>query len=202
LTVLHLVRHGQVDNPQKIVYGRQRGWRLSERGQREADAVARHLAGRPLARVYTSPLERAVQTASAIAAVAGAEVVPREDLSEAFLCAAWEGLSWREVRARRAREWARYQFRPLEIDDVPEGLRALGERMAGALRAIASAHAGQQVAVVSHGDPLKAGVLVLTGGRLVDLHRDPIPTGALVSLEYAEGAPARVLERWSPPPSA
>ena len=64
MTLLHLVRHGQVDNPQKIVYGRQRGWRLSDRGRREAEAVARHLGGRPIARVYTSPLERAVQTAT------------------------------------------------------------------------------------------------------------------------------------------
>jgi probable phosphoglycerate mutase len=201
MTVLHLVRHGQVENPQKIVYGRQRGWRLSDRGRREAEAVASHLAGRPLARVYTSPLERAIQTASAIAAVCGGDVVPRDDLSEAFLCASWEGLSWREVRSTRARDWARYQFRPTEITDVPEDLRALAERMAGALRAIAAAHPGQQVAVVSHGDPLKAGVLALTGGSLADLHRNPIPTGALVTLEIGGEEGARVVERWSPPRS-
>jgi probable phosphoglycerate mutase len=198
LTVLHLVRHGQVENPQKIVYGRQRGWRLSERGRQEAEAVAHHLGGRPVARVYTSPLERAMQTASAIAAVCGCEVVPRDDLSEAFLCAAWEGLRWRDVRARRAGDWARYQFRPLEIADVPEDLKALGARMAGALGAIASAHEGEQVGVVSHGDPLKAGLLALTGQSLVELHRDPIPTGALVSLQY-DGGRAHVLERWSAP---
>jgi broad specificity phosphatase PhoE len=199
VTVLHLVRHGQVENPQKIVYGRQRGWRLSERGREEAEAVARHLAGRPLAAVYTSPLERAVQTASAIAAVSGSEVVPRDDLGEAFLCAPWEGLRWREVRARRAGDWARYLFRPIEICDVPEDLEGLAERMAGALRSIASAHPGAQVAVVSHGDPLKAGILTLTGGSLVDLHRNPIPTGALVSFEYDGTGPAAVLERWTPP---
>lgn len=199
MTVLHLVRHGQVENPQRIVYGRQRGWRLSERGRKEAEAVASHLAGRPLACVYTSPLERAMQTASAIAAVCGCDAVPRDDLSEAFLCAPWEGLSWREVRARRARDWARYQFRPIEIDDVPEDLPALAERMASALRAIAAAHPERQVGVVSHGDPLKAGILALAGGDLVELHRNPIPTGALVTLEVGGEGVARVLERWSPP---
>jgi len=200
VTVFHLVRHGHVENPHKVVYGRQRGWRLSARGHREAEAVARHLAGRPIARVYTSPLERAVQTATVIAGSCGGEVEPREDLGEAFLCAPWEGLSWREVRRERPADWARYLFRPLEIEGVPEDLRALAARMTGALRSMAEAHPSAQVVAVSHGDPLKAVVLVLTGGDLRDLHRESIPTGGLVTLEYAGGA-ARVLERWAPPKS-
>lgn len=198
MTVLHLVRHGQVENPKKIVYGRQRGWRLSVRGRAEAEAVARHLGARPLARIYTSPLERAVQTATAIAGTGGGEVEPREGLTEAMLCAPWEGIPWREVRTTRAREWARYLFRPLEVAGVSEDLRALGSRMEAELGAIASAHPDDQVVVVSHGDPLKAGVLTLTGGDLRELHRCPIPTGGLVSLEVDGRGPARVLERWSP----
>ena len=198
MTVFHLVRHGQVDNPQKIVYGRQRGWRLSVRGHKEAEAVARHLAGRPIARVYTSPLERAVQTATVIAGACGGEVEPREDLMEAWLCSPWEGLPWREVKRERAREWARYLFRPLEVCDVAEDLRALAARMETALRAIAAAHPEQQVVAVSHGDPLKAGILALTGGDLRELHRNPIPTGGLVSLELGAEGPGRILERWAP----
>jgi broad specificity phosphatase PhoE len=200
VTVLHLVRHGQVDNPQKIVYGRQRGWRLSDRGRQEAEGVARHLGGRPIARVYTSPLERAVQTATVIAGTCGGEVEPRDDLVEAMLCSPWEGLPWREVKRTRSREWARYLFRPLDVCEVPEDLRALAARMGTALRAIATAHADQQVVAVSHGDPLKAGILALTGGDLRELHRNPIPTGGLVSLELGGEGPARILERWAPGP--
>lgn len=198
MTVLHLVRHGQVDNPQKIVYGRQRGWRLSDRGRQEAEAVARHLGGRPIARVYTSPLERAVQTATVIAGTCGGEVEPRDDLVEALLCAPWEGLPWREVKRNRSREWARYLFRPHEVCEVPEDLRALAARMEAALRAIAAAHPEQPVVAVSHGDPLKAGILALTGGELRELHRSPVPTGGLVSLELDGPGPARILERWAP----
>jgi broad specificity phosphatase PhoE len=171
VTVLHLVRHGQVDNPQKIVYGRQRGWRLSDRGRQEAEAVARHLGGRPITRVYTSPLERAVQTATVIAGACGGEVEPRDDLVEALLCTPW---------------------------GVAEDLRALAARMDTALRAIAATHPGQQVVTVSHGDPLKAGILALTGGDLRELHKSPIPTGGLVSLEMDGPGPARVRERWVP----
>ena len=179
------------------MYGRQRGWRLSARGRAEAEAVARHLGARPLARIYTSPLERAVQTATAIAGTCGGEVEPREGLTEAMLCAPWEGLPWREVRESRAREWARYLFRPLEVTDVPEDLRGLAARMEAELAAIVAAHPDEQVVVVSHGDPLKAGVLMLTGGDLRELHRTPIPTGGLVSLEVHGRGPARVLERWA-----
>jgi broad specificity phosphatase PhoE len=198
VTVLHLVRHGQVDNPQKIVYGRQRGWRLSDRGRQEAEGVARHLGGRPIARVYTSPLERAVQTATVIAGTCGGEVEPRDDLVEAMLCSPWEGLPWREVKRGRSREWARYLFRPLEVCEVPEDLRGLAARMETALRAIAAAHPEQQVVAVSHGDPLKAGILALTGGDLRELHRSPVPTGGLVSLDLDGPGPARILERWAP----
>jgi len=198
VSVLHLIRHGQVENPQKIVYGRQRGWRLSDRGRAEAEAVARHLGGRPIARVYTSPLERAMQTATVIAGTCGGEVEPRDDLLEALLCAPWEGRPWREVKRERSGEWARYLFRPLEVGGVAEDLRALATRMESALRAIAAAHPDQQVVAVSHGDPLKAGILALTGGDLRELHRNPIPTGGLVSLEVDGPGLARVLERWSP----
>jgi broad specificity phosphatase PhoE len=128
----------------------------------------------------------------------GGEVEPREDLVEALLCAPWEGIPWREVRQGRAREWACYLFRPLEVAGVAEDLRALAARMETALRAIAAAHPAQQVVVVSHGDPLKAGVLALTGGDLRELHRNPIPTGGLVSLELDGPGPARILERWVP----
>jgi len=198
VSVLHLVRHGQVENPRKIVYGRQRGWRLSDRGRAEAEAVARHLGGRPIARVYTSPLERAMQTATVIAGTCGGEVEPRDDLVEALLCAPWEGLPWREVKRERSGDWARYLFRPLEVGGVAEDLRALATRMESALRAIAAAHPEQQVVAVSHGDPLKAGILALTGGDLRELHRNPIPTGGLVSLELGGEGPARILERWAP----
>jgi broad specificity phosphatase PhoE len=115
-----------------------------------------------------------------------------------MLCAPWEGKSWRDVRTRHARDWARYLFRPLEVCDVPEDVPALADRMGGALRAIAAAHPRQQVVIVSHGDPLKAGVIALTGGELRELHRSPIPTGGLVSLEYDGTGPARILERWVP----
>src|SRR5262245_12806685 len=94
-TLVHLVRHGLVDNPRRLVYGRLPGWHLSPEGKRQAEGAARHLAGRPIAAVYSSPLERARETAAIVAA--GAPVTVRDDLTEAALAAPWEGLPWAHV---------------------------------------------------------------------------------------------------------
>jgi broad specificity phosphatase PhoE len=64
-TTVHLLRHGQVDNPKKILYGRLPGYRLSELGVQMAKAAAESLAGRDIAYLVSSPLERTVQTAEA-----------------------------------------------------------------------------------------------------------------------------------------
>jgi broad specificity phosphatase PhoE len=65
MTIVHVVRHGEVDNPAKILYGRLPGYRLSELGVQMAKAAAESLAGRDVTYLVSSPLERAVQTAEA-----------------------------------------------------------------------------------------------------------------------------------------
>ena len=67
-TVVHLMRHGEVENPEGVLYGRLPGYHLSVRGRQMADVVADHLAGSDLTLVIASPLERAQETAAPIAA--------------------------------------------------------------------------------------------------------------------------------------
>ena len=68
VTVVHLMRHGEVHNPDGILYGRLPGYLLSELGREMADTVARFLADHDVVRVVASPLERAQETAGPIAA--------------------------------------------------------------------------------------------------------------------------------------
>lgn len=74
--LLHLVRHGEVENPGGVLYGRLPNFALSERGVQMAQAAADELkaAGRPVARVYASPLERAQQSAQPIAKTFGRDI--------------------------------------------------------------------------------------------------------------------------------
>jgi broad specificity phosphatase PhoE len=73
-TTVHLVRHGEVYNPTKVLYGRLPGFRLSDTGLAQAEVAARFLAGRDIVKVISSPLERAQQTAAPLAKEYGLEV--------------------------------------------------------------------------------------------------------------------------------
>ncbi|MGC2348041.1 MAG: histidine phosphatase family protein, partial [Mycobacterium sp.] len=81
-TRIHLVRHGEVYNPDRVLYGRLPGFRLSDRGIRQAQAVADALADRDIVAVIASPLQRAQETAVPVAAGHGLPVDTDPDLIE------------------------------------------------------------------------------------------------------------------------
>jgi broad specificity phosphatase PhoE len=81
-TTVHLVRHGEVHNPERILYGRLPGYRLSDRGEQMAQRVGAHLAGADVALVRSSPLLRAQQTAAPIAATHDLEITTDQRLIE------------------------------------------------------------------------------------------------------------------------
>lgn len=83
ITVVHLMRHGEVENPSGVLYGRLPGYHLSDLGRKMADRVAEHLAGRDVTHVVASPLERAQETAAPIADVRGLETATDDRLIEA-----------------------------------------------------------------------------------------------------------------------
>lgn len=74
ITVVHLMRHGEVANPDGVLYGRLPGYHLSELGRQMAERVAEHLAPRDVTYVVASPLERAQETATPIAKAHGLDL--------------------------------------------------------------------------------------------------------------------------------
>ena len=82
ITVVHLLRHGEVFNPDGILYGRLPGYHLSANGRMMADAAADYFDGRPVAAVFASPLERAQETATPVAERLGVEIVTDDRLIE------------------------------------------------------------------------------------------------------------------------
>jgi broad specificity phosphatase PhoE len=64
--VIHFVRHGEVDNPEKILYGLQPGWKLSERGLQMAEVIANWSKDKNLGAIHASPLQRAQETVAPI----------------------------------------------------------------------------------------------------------------------------------------
>jgi broad specificity phosphatase PhoE len=82
-TTVHLLRHGEVFNPGRILYGRLPGYRLSDLGAAQAKVAAEFLAQRPLGHLAVSPLQRAQETAGPLVAATGLAITTDERLIEA-----------------------------------------------------------------------------------------------------------------------
>src|ERR1700722_18122096 len=82
ITVVHLLRHGEVHNPNHVLYGRLPGYHLSANGRMMAAAAADYFDGRPVAAVFASPLERAQETAQPVAERLGLQITTDERLIE------------------------------------------------------------------------------------------------------------------------
>ena len=82
ITVVHLLRHGEVHNPDHVLYGRLPGYHLSANGRMMAAAAADYFDGRPVAAVFASPLERAQETAQPVADRLGLQITTDDRLIE------------------------------------------------------------------------------------------------------------------------
>jgi broad specificity phosphatase PhoE len=163
-TVVHLVRHGQVENPRRVLYGRLPGYHLSARGQAQAELLAGHFAGARLAAVLASPLERAQQTAAPIAAAHGLEV--RTDLRLIENSTIFEGaagnLAWYILRHPKL--W--WKLRDLRAPSWGERNVDMVERVHAVVDAAREEFAGRQVVLVSHQAPIWVARLAFERRRL------------------------------------
>lgn len=160
-TLIHLVRHAEVENPDNIWYGRLEGWHLSERGLRQAEALGEYFAGHPLKAVYSSPLTRAIQTSEAIASRHGLEVIVEEDILESI--AHLQGNPG-DRRLLRNPLNARYFLNPFK-PSWGEPYANIRERMARGISRIRDAHGGAEVVLVSHMTPVIVARLMLESNR-------------------------------------
>lgn len=195
-TTVHLLRHGEVHNPDHVVYAALPGFHLTEHGRAQARAAAAHLRDRPIVAVWSSPLERALETAAIVARSFGLPVKVDDRLTEWHLADLWEGIRWEDLPTTRPGQIEAYLAHPGDIPGSPESLEELAGRVATALTDISAAHEGE-VVVVTHQDPLQAARLFLTGRGLAGLHVDKPGHAAVISLE--PGVPWRERQAWEPP---
>jgi broad specificity phosphatase PhoE len=151
-TIVHLVRHGEVANPDGILYGRIRGFNLSEDGQLMAKAAADFMAGRDVTVLRSSPLDRAVQTAEPIAAQLGLPIEIDKRLIEPWNH--FEGLNVGvgdgSLRDPRHRIYLRNPFRP----SWGEPYKEVAARVLAAVTDAARAASGHEAVCVSHQLPI------------------------------------------------
>jgi len=151
-TIVHLLRHGEVHNPEGILYGRLPGYHLSEDGVLMAQAAAKWFADRDVAAIFSSPLERALETAAPISELFGLPVTVDERLIEAGN--RFEGLTFGvgQGSLRRPAHWPFLinPFRP----SWGEPYKQIAARMKAAVIAARDAARGREAVCVSHQLPI------------------------------------------------
>ncbi|MFI5099491.1 MAG: histidine phosphatase family protein [Actinomycetes bacterium] len=164
VTVVHLVRHGEVFNPEHVLYGRLPGYRLSELGLAMAERVAESFADHDVAVVTASPLDRARETAAPVAAAHGLQVGTDERLIEAGNH--FEGLAFGvgDGSLRHPRHW-RYLVNPMK-PSWGEPYQRIAARVLGAVATACSQAEGREAVLVSHQLPVWVTRLYLEGRRL------------------------------------
>jgi broad specificity phosphatase PhoE len=145
-TTVHVLRHGEVHNPGKVLYGRLPGFHLSELGVQMAKAAAEALADRDITYVVASPLERAQETAQPLADEFGLEVATDTRLIES--ANVFEG---RRVSLNLRNWWA---LRDPITPSWGEPYLAVAQRMFAALQAARVVAEGHEAVCVSHQLPV------------------------------------------------
>jgi broad specificity phosphatase PhoE len=163
-TTVHVVRHGEVFNPDGILYGRLDGYHLSDRGKAQAQNVADALAGNDIVLVVASPLQRAQETAAPIAARHGLPVDTDDDLIESLNIFEGKRVSPGDGALRDPRNW-KYLVNPFK-PSWGEPYKDIAARMTTAVDKARAKAAGHEAVCVSHQLPVWTLRMALEGKRL------------------------------------
>ncbi|GAA1868333.1 histidine phosphatase family protein [Pseudonocardia ailaonensis] len=163
-TVVHVLRHGKVHNPEGILYGRIPGYHLADEGRAQAEVVAEYLADNDITAVVASPLQRAQETAAPIAQKHGLEIVTEDGLIESGNLFEGTKFGVGDGALRRPANWAlmRDPFTP----SWGEPYLKIAQRMLGAVHRARLLAEGHEAVCVSHQLPIWTLRRYLLGQRL------------------------------------
>lgn len=189
---LLLIRHAVTDSVGKRLSGRKPSVHLNERGRAQAEDLARRLAHLPIARIYSSPLERAIETAQPLAQRLNQEVVIDEGLVELH-CGEWTDCTFEALRERP--EFQRFNaFRSASRIPGGESMLEAQTRMVNFIERLYADHAHETVALVGHSDLIKATLAYYAGMPLDMMQRLEISPASVSMLDvYTETACIRLM---------
>lgn len=198
MTTFLLIRHALCDPVGKAIAGRTPGVHLNKPGQAQAEALAARLGSLPISAIYSSPLERALETAEplarrlrlAVSPLAGLNEVDFGDWTGLTLAALAEVPEWHDFNTHRSRT------------RIPHGeiMSEVVARASEELDRLRGQHDSDLVAVVSHGDVLRGLLSHMLGMPSDFLHRLEVEPASVSVLSYDGGVPRLLLmnstERW------
>jgi probable phosphoglycerate mutase len=189
VTVL-LIRHAVCDHVGQRIAGRSPGVHLNAQGRADAESLARVLAAGRVDAIYSGPLERALETAAALARPAGLPIRPAPGLDELDF-GEWTGRTLGSLEGDA--HWR--LFNELRSATRIPGGELMGEaadRALGELARFGREHPHGRVAAVSHGDVIRAVLLRCLGMPLDAIHRLEVAPASVSVVEWQEGGSGRV----------
>ena len=192
-TLVLLVRHGQTPTTGKVLPGRAAGLHLAEVGQQQAQRAAERIAQlTKVDAIYSSPLERARETAAPIAAaLAVKQRAVKAQIDKGLVECDFGDWTGAELKAlMKLPEWNTVQRAPSTFT-FPNGesFTAMQNRIVGTIDRLRAKHPGGVVVCVSHADPIKAAVAHAMGTHIDLFQRIVISTCSVSAIAYGMGAP-------------
>ena len=177
MTTFYLIRHAEKASPLDVLTGRSPGISLTETGRRQAERIAQHLAAKPIRSIVSSPLERAQETAAPLARTLRLSVELSPAITELDF-----GTWTRRTLGSLAGDpqWDAFNsFRSSNAPPGGESMLAAQARFVAEMQRLSAARPDEHVALVSHGDPIRAALLFFTGAPLDCWSRFEISVGSI-----------------------
>lgn len=183
-TTCFLTRHCDVANPNGVLYGHLPNFGLSAKGRAQGAALGRFLARFSVAAIYTSPLQRALETASLISSELppGVPTIERPDLIEAEFGRYLQGTRHQDVVWKKPRWWVHMAWPGLLQGD--ESMAEMHDRVDRVIQEGLRQHPQSTFVCISHGDPIQAFWAATEGRPPWALHRLQCAKGGTLRLTY------------------
>lgn len=187
-TTILLVRHGQTPTTGKILPGRAKGLSLADEGRRQAEIAAQRIGDlKRVDAIYSSPLERAKETAAPIASACGLRTRVNRGLFECDF-GEWTGAELKKLM--KLPEWQTVQRAPSTFRfPGGESFTEMQTRMVSTLDALRLEHPGGTIVCVSHADTIKAAVAHALGTHIDLFQRIVISPASITAIAWGTGGP-------------
>ena len=180
MTSITFLRHGQArNNVERVLTGRRPGVPLTEHGMRQAEWAARSLASMDITAVYSSPVQRTMQTAEIVAEHNSLEVISDDRLIEIDM-GRFTNMKYDDLIARYGNVFQRFYLDDEEFAELGvETFSSVRTRVSEMVRYVLQRHAGENTVLVTHMDPIKAMLSTVLEVSPDSLHRVIIANGSL-----------------------
>jgi len=185
MPILLLIRHGDNNFTGKRLVGRKPGVHLNKKGQEQAYLVAESIKIIPFRKIYSSPLERAVETAEPFARIIGKKILILDSLAELDF-GDWTGKTLRSLR--KLPDWKLLMTDPGWGFPGGESLPTVRDRVRDMITEVtAKAGKNDRVVLFTHGDVIRLSVEYLLGMETGGFHQLHVDTASLTIIEYRDG---------------